>query len=92
MVYQKAFGSIFPSVDISSLIPDIFANVAILEDPEHMNWFRAPPDKKAMTEREKMERDDKAMADSGDQQHSNAEEKIAKAMKREKAEFGWRKL
>jgi hypothetical protein len=32
------------------------------------------------------------MADSGDQQHSDAEENIAEAMKREKAEFGWRKL
>jgi hypothetical protein len=45
-----------------------------------LNWFRAPPDKKAMTEREKMESDDKAMADSGDQQHSDAEENIAKTM------------
>jgi hypothetical protein len=55
--------------------------MAILEEPEHLNWFRTPPYKKVMTEREKMERDDKAMADSGDQQHSNAEENIAEAMK-----------
>jgi hypothetical protein len=91
-VYQKAFGSIFPSVDISSLIPDIFADVAILEEPEHLNWFRAPPDKKVMTERAKMESDDKAISDSSDHQHSDAEENIAETMKREKAELGWRKF
>jgi hypothetical protein len=91
-VYQKSFGSIFPSVDISSLIPDEFADVAILEEPEHLNWFRAPPDKKAMAERAKTESDDEAEADNDDQQDSDAEENIAETMKREKAELSWRKF
>ena len=41
--YWPAFGSIFPSVDICSLIPNEEADVAILEEPEHLNWFRMPP-------------------------------------------------
>ena len=40
--YWKAFGSIFPTVDICSLIPSEEADVAILEEPEHLNWFRIP--------------------------------------------------
>lgn len=39
-VYEKAFGSIFPSEDICSIIPDKEADIAILEEPEHLNWFR----------------------------------------------------
>lgn len=39
--YYKAFGSIFPTEDICSLIPKEEADVAILEEPEHLNWFRA---------------------------------------------------
>ena len=30
-------------VDICSLIPDEEADIAILEEPEHLNWFRVPP-------------------------------------------------
>lgn len=37
--YQPSFGSIFPTCDICSLIPDQDADVAILEEPEHLNWF-----------------------------------------------------
>mmetsp|Transcript_23441 Transcript_23441/g.34770 ORF Transcript_23441/g.34770 Transcript_23441/m.34770 type:complete len:658 (+) Transcript_23441:1-1974(+) len=40
--YWPAFGSIFPTVDICSLIPNEEADVAILEEPEHLNWFRMP--------------------------------------------------
>ncbi len=40
--YWPAFGSIFPSVDICNLIPKDEADVAILEEPEHLNWFRVP--------------------------------------------------
>jgi hypothetical protein len=40
--YWPAFGSIFPTVDICSLIPTQEADVAILEEPEHLNWLRVP--------------------------------------------------
>ena len=40
--YWNAFGSIFPTVDICSLIPNDEADVAILEEPEHLNWMRVP--------------------------------------------------
>ena len=40
--YHGAFGSIFPSVDICAMIPNDEADVAILEEPEHLNWFRVP--------------------------------------------------
>jgi hypothetical protein len=40
--YNDSFGSIFPAVDICSLIPKGEADVAILEEPEHLNWFRNP--------------------------------------------------
>ena len=41
-VYQESFGSIFPTEDICSLIPRDEADVCILEEPEHLNWFRVP--------------------------------------------------
>lgn len=40
--YQEGFGSIFPAIDICSLIPKDEADIAILEEPEHLNWFRVP--------------------------------------------------
>lgn len=40
--YWPSFGSIFPIEDISSLIPEDEADVAILEEPEHLNWFPIP--------------------------------------------------
>jgi hypothetical protein len=40
--YNDGFGSIFPTEDICSLIPEDEADVAILEEPEHLNWFRVP--------------------------------------------------
>ena len=87
-VYRKEFGSIFPSVDISSLIPDEKADVAILEEPEHLNWFRAPPpetgDEKAVTE--------KANAESNERKDNGMEGNIAETMKREKVEICWRKF
>jgi hypothetical protein len=85
-VYQKSFGSIFPTVDICSLIPDNEADVAILDEPEHLNWFRAqPPDKE---EKDEVVQEMKAEGDS----HANDDEStksIAQAMKRKKAEYGW---
>lgn len=40
--YVQSFGSIFPTEDICDIIPDEDADVAILEEPEHLNWFRMP--------------------------------------------------
>lgn len=43
--YHEVFGSIFPTCDICSLIPEDEADIAILEEPEHLNWFRVPEEK-----------------------------------------------
>jgi hypothetical protein len=40
--YQANFGSIFPKVDLCNYIPAELVDVAILEEPEHLNWFRMP--------------------------------------------------
>ena len=40
--YQANFGSIFPKVDLCNYIPHELVDVAILEEPEHLNWFRMP--------------------------------------------------
>lgn len=44
--YHSGFGSIFPAEDICSLVPKEEADVAILEEPEHLNWWRTPPKEK----------------------------------------------
>ena len=85
-IYQKSFGSIFPAVDICSLIPDNEADVAILDEPEHLNWFRAPPpdqgQKEQVVEELKAEGDDRNESETKD-------DSIATQMKREKADYGW---
>ncbi|KAL7539210.1 hypothetical protein ACHAWF_006340, partial [Thalassiosira exigua] len=40
--YHKFYNSIFALGDICDLIPDADADVCILEEPEHLNWYRAP--------------------------------------------------
>ena len=40
--YLAGFGSIFPKVDLCNFIPSDLVDVAILEEPEHLNWFRTP--------------------------------------------------
>lgn len=40
--YVAGFGSIFPKVDLCNFIPKELVDVAILEEPEHLNWFRMP--------------------------------------------------
>jgi hypothetical protein len=40
--YHESFGSIFPIEDICSTIPRNEADICILEEPEHLNWFRVP--------------------------------------------------
>jgi hypothetical protein len=46
--YQESFGSIFPIHDICSTIPRAEADICILEEPEHLNWFRVPLKKKSL--------------------------------------------
>ena len=41
--YHKSYNSIFALDDICDLLPsDDTADVCILEEPEHLNWYRAP--------------------------------------------------
>ncbi|CAM9638879.1 unnamed protein product, partial [Sphacelaria rigidula] len=40
--YHKDYGSIFPMGDLTLLIPPEEADICILEEPEHLNWYRAP--------------------------------------------------
>lgn len=40
--YHDEFHSIFPMGDITALIPDDQADICILEEPEHLNWYKAP--------------------------------------------------
>ena len=40
--YLKKVGSILPLVDLCGLIPEDQADVAILEEPEHLNWLALP--------------------------------------------------
>ena len=42
--YHADLKSIFAMGDITSLISDDCADVCILEEPEHLNWYRAPGD------------------------------------------------
>ena len=40
--YHPGLGSIFAMGDMCSLLPDDEADVCILEEPEHLNFYRAP--------------------------------------------------
>jgi len=40
--FVEPYHSVFPMGDISMLIPDEDADVCVLEEPEHLNWFMAP--------------------------------------------------
>lgn len=40
--YHPELGSVFSVGDVPALIPDEDADVLILEEPEHLNWYRAP--------------------------------------------------
>jgi len=40
--YHKFYDSIFALGGVCDLIPDESADVCILEEPEHLNWYRAP--------------------------------------------------
>jgi hypothetical protein len=79
--YNSGFGSIFPSVDICSLIPEDEADIAILEEPEHLNWLRIPSPCKET-------------ADNGTVKKRESKEQVANFKKnatpKEKAELGWR--
>ena len=49
--YHDEYHSIFPMGDVAELIPDDEADVCVLEEPEHLNWYRAPFVTKAWTEK-----------------------------------------
>ena len=40
--HNPAENSIYSMGDITALIPDEDADICILEEPEHLNWYRAP--------------------------------------------------
>ena len=40
--YHGVYNSIFALVDVCDMIPDESADVCILEEPEHLNWYRSP--------------------------------------------------
>lgn len=40
--YHKFYNSIFALGEICDLITNESADVCILEEPEHLNWYRAP--------------------------------------------------
>lgn len=44
-LYHDMFGSIFATVDVCSIVPQEEADIAILEEPEHLTWFRCLPPK-----------------------------------------------
>ena len=67
-------------MDICSLIPDEEADVAILEEPEHLNWLRIPQPYN------ESENESKDKTESGQRQGS----KKKVATPKEKAELGWR--
>jgi digalactosyldiacylglycerol synthase len=40
--YHSGLKSIFAMGDMCALVPDSEADICILEEPEHLNWYRAP--------------------------------------------------
>ena len=40
--YHDEYHSIMPMGDISDLVPADLADVCVLEEPEHLSWFKAP--------------------------------------------------
>ena len=41
---NKAENSVYSMGDITALIPKDEVDICILEEPEHLNWYRAPGD------------------------------------------------
>jgi hypothetical protein len=81
--FHQAFGSIFPSVDICNLVPEGEADVAILEEPEHLNWLRLPEPngKERVRENGNSTQEEKKVDNSQSKQPVTG---------KEKAELGWR--
>lgn len=40
--YHASYGSIFPMGDLGDLVPTGEADICVLEEPEHLCWYRAP--------------------------------------------------
>ena len=83
--YQDSFGSIFPSVDICGLIPHEEADVCILEEPEHLNWFRVPHDVKECTKSGQ----NQPSEEDGQTQVTSASVSAANELHGDKAQLGW---
>jgi glycosyltransferase involved in cell wall biosynthesis len=58
-LYHDLFGSIFATVDICSIIPQAEADIAILEEPEHLTWFRSLPSE--LEQKKDKEEEEKAL-------------------------------
>ncbi|CAM9638588.1 unnamed protein product, partial [Choristocarpus tenellus] len=39
--YNIGLGSVFPTNDLTALVPQEDADVCVLEEPEHLNWYKA---------------------------------------------------
>jgi len=85
--YHDAFGSIFPSVDICGLIPTEEADICILEEPEHLNWFRIPHVMKRPSTMEKVKAELNSVND--DTEHSSRSNATANELHGDKEQLGW---
>jgi hypothetical protein len=92
--YLGGFGSIFPKVDLCNYIPQELVDVAILEEPEHLNWFRAPMNG-ATDEEENVDGSNHNETDTGksegDAVNSNSDKAVEPSSKPtiETAKLGW---
>jgi hypothetical protein len=86
--YHAGFGSIFPTEDICSLIPEKEADVAILEEPEHLNWFRVPATPEQVAAAAAAAAVSAAAADSGQPKEEKVDDKEGSGDKVEEQDLG----
>lgn len=70
-IYQESMGSIFPKEDICSTIPRDEADICILEEPEHLNWFRVPARPKRNQGKQSGSASSSSIGDSEKEQENN---------------------